>query len=219
MSRFLLLITALCSLCVALAGPAAAQGAPRDSSRVLPRWLELSAEAGVGWMAAPTPVADRYAPGLDVALAAGVRPLPRLRLLVRGEYHDLPGTPSFAGLYAGGSAVPLSEVNSLGDGSVFDALGCASVRLWRDVWCEAGAGYGRFRSGFPDGFSFLDGSTGEVITIEGETGWGAAMTGALTYEFQPNKRDRLYASVRCLVLERDGRRLTLIPLRVGYRFH
>lgn len=218
MSRFLPLLLTATFLGLCAGGPTRA-AAGRDSSRVLPRWLELSADAGVGWMAAPASIAGRYVPGMNLGLAAGARPAQRVRALVRFEYHDLPGTRAYYGVTSGGTVTPVSPVDLMGDGSVFDALAAGSLRAWHEVWIEAGAGYGHFRSGYPDGLEFIDGATGEYVKVPGRSGWGPVLTGALTSEFQPNRRDRMFLSARWSSIERLGTRISLVPLRIGYRFH
>ncbi len=199
------------------AAPAHAQpapGAPRDTVGFLPRWLDGSAEAGVGWMAAPSVVRRRYTAGLDAALGLQAKLSARARVGARLEYHDLPSSnngfiATTGGLY--------SEWDSWGDGRAWMLLGTGAARAWRTFWLEGAAGYGHFSSGFSDA-SFVDGVTGESFVPEGRNGWGSVVGAGARYEFQPNRRDRLFASAQWRRMERDGVILQFGALRMGYRF-
>lgn len=198
-------------------------GAGRDSSRFLPRWMHASLEAGVSWMQSPAAVKDRYNAG--VALGAGLTATaaPRLRLAARLEYLDLPnGEAGYYGSYqtvdGQAYAYPSGRYSAFGGGHSFEALALASVRPWRQLWLEGGAGWGHFSSGYPR-IQFLDGTTGEWIDVPGESGWGAAWTAGAAYEFRVGRKpDHLYASVRWVRMDRDGTALDYVPLTIGYRF-
>lgn len=196
--------------------------AKRDSSRFLPRWLHASLDAGVSWMQSPRAVSDRYNAGVAFGGTLAATANPRLRLAVRLEYLDLPsGEAGFYGSYqtVGGEAyvTPEGSFSAFSGGHSVEGLATASVRPWRNLWLEAGAGHGYFSSGFPR-IQFIDGTTGEFIDIPGQSGWGPAFTTGLSYEFTVMKRDHLFAYARWTRLERDGMSLDFIPLGLGYRF-
>ncbi|MFN8588200.1 MAG: hypothetical protein U0704_10420 [Candidatus Eisenbacteria bacterium] len=199
------------------AAPAHAQPAPaavRDTVGFLPHWLDGAAEAGVGWLAGPSVVHRRYTAGLDAALELQAKLAPALRLGVRGEYHDLPSRNSGFMVTSGGL---YNNWDSWGDGRAWMFMGEGSVRTWRALWLDAAAGIGHFSSGYGDAV-FVDGVTGEDFTPPGTTGWGAAFGAGARYEFQPNKRDRLFAVATWRRLERDDVVLQFGALRMGYRF-
>lgn len=193
-----------------------------DSARFLPRWMNASLEAGVSWMASPREVGDRYRAGVAFGGELVATAAPRLRLGLRFEYLDLPnGARGYLGTYtvhdSQAVAIPSSSYNGFHGGHTLDGLVVASVRPWRNLWLEAGGGYGYFSSGYPR-VQFVDGTTGRMIDIPGQSGGGPALTAGLTYEFTVSKRDRLFAIVRWTRLERDGVSLDFVPLGLGYRF-
>ncbi|MBI5167960.1 MAG: hypothetical protein HZA61_00585 [Candidatus Eisenbacteria bacterium] len=188
-------------------------GAPRDTSGVLPTWMDGAVEAGVGWMADPQRVKDRYSAGMDVALVLQAKVAPALRFGVRVEYHDLPSNNEGFAVTSGG----LVSLRDFGDGKVYDAVATASARVWSQLWLEAMAGYGYFDAGFGD-VSFVDGLTGENFVPPGRTGGGPVVGAGVRYEFQPTRRDRLYVGTgwRRMVLE--DATIQLVPIQIAYRF-
>jgi len=223
-----LLLAAL--LVFALPGPSRASGvdlgeavpAKRDSSRFLPRWLHVSLGAGVSWMQSPREVSDRYRAGVAFGGELVATAAPRLRLGLRLGYLDLPnGAHGYFGTYtvhdSQAVAAPYGQYNAFTGGHALEGLAVASVSPWRNLWLEAGGGYGYFSSGYPR-IQFIDGTTGEWIDVPGQSGGGPAFTAGLTYEFTVSKRDRLFAIARWTRLERDGVSLDFVPLGIGYRF-
>lgn len=197
---------------LALAQPAPA--APRDTVGFLPRWLDGSAEAGVGWMAAPSVVRHRYTAGLDASLGLQAKLSDRARVGARLEYHDLPSSNNGFIVTTGGL---YSDWDSWGDGHAWMLLGTGAARAWRAFWLEGAAGYGRFSSGFEE-MAFVDGLTGESFVPVGRNGWGVVVGAGARYEFQPNRRDRLFASAQWRRMERGDVILQFGALRMGYRF-
>jgi hypothetical protein len=224
MKRVLFLVTVLLLALPAAAwarrGPDLAAGP--DTSRFLPRWLHASLEAGVSWMQGPHEVSNRYSAGLAFGGAFWVAPAAGVRVSAQVEYFDLPngGNGSF-GTYqrSGGqtNTTPLYNYNAFGGGHTIEGLGVVSVRAWRGVWVEGGAGHGYFASGYPK-ILFFDGATGEAISIPGESGWGPAYTAGAAYEFTVRRREHLYVSGRWTRLERGNVQLDFVPLRIGVRF-
>ena len=143
-------------------------------------------------------------------------------MAVQGEYLDLPnGAHGYLGLYelsnGQASTLPIANFEAFHGGYTADGLAVLSVRTWRDLWLDGGAGVGYFSSGYPN-IQFIDGVTGESIRIPGETGWGPAYAAGLAYEFTVGKRQRLFASVRWTRLDRGPEQLDLVPVRLGLRF-
>lgn len=229
-ARFAAAVTLALALAFASPAPVRASGvdlgeavAKRDSSRFLPRWMHASLEAGVSWMQSPASVKDRYNAGVALGGALTATAGPRLRLAARLEYLDLPnGEAGYYGTYqtvdGQAYAYPTGRASAFSGGHAVEGLALASVRPWRQLWLEAGAGGGHFSSGYPR-IQFLDGATGEWIDVPGESGWGAAWTAGLAYEFRVGRKpDHLYAGVRWTRLERDGVALDFVPVTIGYRF-
>jgi hypothetical protein len=216
MRTTLLLIA--CLLAPAFAHAAHLRGDAADSSRILPRWLQVSADGGVSWLQSPPDIGHRYDPGFSGGLALWVKATSRLRGGLRIQYHDLPnGSQAFVGYYDSTLATPVFPTSGFGGGRLTELQLLASVRVWRSVWAEAGAGRGYFDSGFPS-IMFIDGVTGEWTVIPGSSGWGNVRGAGLTWEFQPTPRDRLFLAGRWMRMERDGRNLDFVPLRIGYRW-
>lgn len=189
-----------------------------DTTRFFPRWMMATAQAGVGWMAAPERIGSRYMPGVDVGLSLAAQPARRMRVGISLEYHDLPADPNgYAGYFDSTGVYPMLPVDFYGDGHLLDAIATLSVRPRGALWLEGGIGWGRFESGWAD-VSFFDGATGNAIRPPGTSGWGAVVSAEARYEFQPNPRDRLYVSAGWRSMERDGQRMHFVPIHVGYRF-
>lgn len=196
---------------------------PDSTRRLLPRWLHGSAAAGLSWMQAPHEVKARYGPGVAFDGGFWVAPAPRVRLSLEAEYLDLPSNSNgYYGTYQSSNgmtyATPLAAYGDLGNGHTIDGFGVLSMRPWRQLWIEAGTGGGYFSSGYP-AVQFIDGATGDTISVPGQSGWGGAFTAGLSYEFTVRKKDHLYVSARWVRLERDTRVLHLVPLRIGYRIY
>jgi hypothetical protein len=189
-----------------------------DTTRFFPRWMMATAQAGVGWMAGPSHFSSRYQPGLDAGLSLAVQPAKRLRFGVAIEYHDLPPDPNAnRAYYDSTGAYPVVSIELTRGAHLAAGLATASVRVWRTFWIEGGIGRGYFESGLA-GFHFNDGATGEYLFQPSGSGWGTVVSGELRYEFQPNKRDRMFATAGWRGMDRGGERLTFIPLHFGYRF-
>lgn len=224
------LVAATWLLLLALPGGALASGvdlgeavtARRDTSRFLPPWLFATLEAGVSWMQSPHEVSDRYTAGVVLGGGLTARAAARLRFSLRLAYLDLPNGANgyLGGYYTSDGQVythPDANFNAFTGGHVVDGLTVVAVRPWRNLWIEGGGGGGYFASGYGD-LEFYDGATGERIDVPGRSGWGAAWTAGLRYDFTVRRRDRLFVAAGWTRLERDGLALDFVPLLAGYRF-
>lgn len=181
-----------------------------DTTRFLPRWLNASLGFGMDWMQSPELVRSRYGPGVSFSAGLWTPLAPRMRFAIEAEYLDLPSKYySVRSIYD-----PYSNV---GAGHTVDGLAVVSFRPWRNLWLEAGAGGGYFTSGYSD-FYYVDGLTGETVLFPDDSGWGAAITAGLAYDFTIGKRLHLFAQSRWLRFEGKAETLHLVPIRVGYRF-
>ena len=196
----------------------AAEAAQADSLGPLP--LHLVGEAGIGWMQSPVDIRRRYKAGLDAAVSLELRGRRRIALSARGEYHDFPNAAGlYSGYYNACGAYPTGYANiNLVSGRAFDIVLAPMLRVTDDWWLDAGAGYGYFDSGYSSGQKFIDGATGQTITVPGSTGWGAVVAAGLRYEFQPNVRDHILVGARWYQMSRDTRTLQCFRLGAGYRF-
>lgn len=185
----------------------------KDTTGVLPKWMDGAVEAGVGGMTSPLSVKDRYSAGLDLAVELQALAAPALRFGAKAEYHDTPSNNE--GFVA--TSHGIVSFDTFGDGKMFDLLGTVSVRPWRQLWLEGCAGYGHFDSGFGD-INFIDGLTGDSYAPPGTIGWGPVAGAGARYEFQPNRRDRMYAGAGWRRMVRDDVTLQYGLIRVGYRF-
>lgn len=199
------------------AAPTLAQPAPaaaRDTVGFLPRWMDGSVEAGVGWLAAPSVVRKRYTAGLDAAVELQAKLGPSARAGARLEYHDLPSSNSGFIATSGGL---YSNWDTWGDGRAWMLLGTGSARAWKALWIDGAAGWAHFASGLDD-VAFVDGATGQSFVPPGRNGWGPVVGGGARYEFQPTRRDRLFAAVAWRRMVRDDQVLQFGAIRMGYRF-
>lgn len=199
-----------------------AVGAKRDSTRFLPPWLYATLEAGVSWMQSPREVSDRYNAGIAFGGGLVAKAAPRLRFAVRLAYLDLPnGANGYLGSYStsNGQVVvaPGANYDAISGGHAIEGLASAGLRAWRDLWLEGGGGYGYFASGYGS-LRFYDGVTGEPVDVPGQSGWGAAWTAGLRYDFTVRRRERLFVSAGWTRMEREGLALDFVPLSIGYRF-
>lgn len=218
--RLSLLLALGCTLVASPRG-ARAEAAP-DSSGFFPAWMHASILAGVSWMQSPHEVSDRYTPGLALGGSLSLKPAPRLRVSAEVDYLDLPSDGNgYYGTWQSNNGVvsstALGSQQGLGMGHAIPVLGLVTTRVWRGLWLEGGAGVGYFDSGYPD-IQFIDGVTGDWVSIPGRSGWGAAAAAGLSYEFKVRSTDHLYASFRWMRLARDPAKLDFVPLRLGYRF-
>ena len=195
-------------------GAPGATPAAKDTSGVLPKWMDGAVEVGVGWMASPQSVKDRYSAGMNIGLELQALAAPALRFGAKAEYHDSPSNRDGFVTTSNG----IVGYDTFGDGKMLDLFGTIAVRPWRQLWLEGGAGYGHFESGFGD-VNFIDGVTGDSYVPPGKIGWGPVAGAGARYEFQPSRRDRMYVGAGWRRMVRDDVTLQYGLIRVGYRFH
>jgi hypothetical protein len=185
-----------------------------DSLHSLAGPWQIWGHAGVGWIGSPHDVRSRYSAGLGVAASGDRRFGDRLAIRARLDYHDLPSTqPGYVII----NGVAYSTNGDYGHAWMTSGLGGVSLRAWRHLWLEAGAGGGYFENGFPSDQTVIDGVTGEERPLDGRTGWGGAWSAGARYEFRPTLRDRLLAEFGLTSFEREGTTLHVFAVRLGYR--
>jgi hypothetical protein len=207
-------------------GPAAAQprGGPgygpmphrpthADSTRTLGGPRQLWFHGGIGWINAPADVRRRYNAGIDAGVSGDRRFEDRLALRGRIEFHDFPSTQPDV-IYQDGIAYPVSE--NYGHGWLGAGFGGGAVRVWNHFWLDGGYGFGYFNAGYSE-LTYTDLVTGQVITVQPESGWGPIWSVGMRYEFKPSLRDRLLAEVEVYSMDRGGTTLRAIAIRMGYR--
>ncbi len=203
----------------AFGAPASAQPADagvspyvlRDSTSVLPRWLEGQVQLGLGWMGSPGRERSRYQAGLAAAVGAEAHPAASISLRARLGYQDLPADPFEAVL--GGSA-PVSLSTAAGHGRLVTALAEASVPLRRALWLFAGGGGAYYGRNGVIATLADDGMTFEPLE---PSGWGGAWSAGFRYRFEPNARDHLFLEGRSESVA-TGTRFRFWGLSAGYRF-
>lgn len=185
-----------------------------DSTRTLAGAWQVWGHAGIGWLGSPGEVRSRYNGGLDVGASGDRRLADRVAFRARLDYHDLPSKQPSVVIVDG---IPFATNIDYGHGWCGLALGGIAVRTWNHLWLEGGAGEAYFRSGFPNGQTYLDISTGHELPLTAGTGFGAAWSVGARYEFQPSLRDRLLGECQFYSMDRAGTTLHFWALRVGYR--
>jgi hypothetical protein len=192
-----------------------------DSARFLPRWLHAHGSVGLGWIASPAFIRERYEVGQAYELGVEARPRSNLRVRVAGEYQVLPAV--------GRVTYQIVTFEDLEGGQAVDTLSFDWIRAgwfgsgrtelqWRalpETWLIAGAGRGFLRAGHRP-YHFRDPGYTVDLAFPGSSGW--AWTGMLgaRYEFDLFG-PRLGAELRWSTLERPQDRLRTWSIRIGWQ--
>lgn len=203
--------------------PSHAEPAAHDSSQFLPRWLHMQASVGLGWIAGPAFIRERYEAGQDFELGVEARPRPGVRLRLNGEYQVLPAVGVAHYQFVAAQGLDGSQVI---DTLSFDWrqrgwLGASRLELqWRvvpHVWLMGGAGRGYLGAGvrafhFADPFQSLD------VTFPGSSGWAWIVTQGVRYDFDLFG-PMIGVEVRHSALERTQDTLQMWSVRIGWQGH
>lgn len=202
--------------------PPATTPGPPDTTGFLPRWLHMHGSIGIGWISSPTFIRERYEAGQDFEAGFEIRPRPRLRLRLNGEYLVLPALGRAT--YQFITSTDLDGNAIVGDTLTFDWLGrgwlgAARAELqWEALphtWLLAGGGRGYMAAGmrayhFDSPFETLD------ISFPGSSGWAWITSLGTRYEFDIFG-PVLGAELRWSALDRPQDRLQSWSIRIGWQ--
>ena len=199
----------------------AKSAAPKDTNRILPRWLHLHGAAGLGWLASPEWMRKFYQAGQGYEAGLEVRPGGAFRLRVNGEYQTLPAVTTARYIYVASvsgldnepvrdtALVERTATGWLGSGRLE-----AQMAITPHLWVMGGFGRGYLETGLR---SFHQGGSFSSLDFQfpGSSGWVWIGTAGTSYEFEVFG-PRLSAEVRSSYLMRDQDRFQTWSIRLGW---